>query len=77
MRKWPGSEEPTETGVNLPQGHDTAWLDLLKQDKEFAETYSLALVAHGGSDGYLLGKAVKGHPWEKLPDATTVVDARS
>lgn len=74
MRKWPASEEPTETGVNLAYDQQLAWFDYLQQDEDFAKRYNLAMQAHGGSEGYSLAAVVEGYPWDKLPQDATVVD---
>lgn len=74
MKKWPASEEPTETGVNLAYKQDLAWFDFLQQDEVFNKRYNLAMQAHGGGEGYSTELVVKGYPWDKLPENATVVD---
>lgn len=74
MKKWPASEEPTETGVNLAYNQNKAWFDFLQQDEVFATRYSLAMKAHGGGEGYSLQSVVEGYPWSELADGATVVD---
>jgi hypothetical protein len=76
MKKWPGSEEPTETGVNLAYGHSLPWFDFIQQDQDFSKRYNLAMKAHGGAAGYELEHVVKGYPWGDLGKAT-VVDVSS
>lgn len=77
MKKWPGSEEPTETGVNLAYNQDKAWFDFLQQDEVFAKRYNRAMEAHGGGEGYSLQSVVDGYPWGELKDGGTVVDVSS
>jgi hypothetical protein len=72
MKKWPGSQEPTETGVNLAHGTDVAWFDFLQQDQDFAKRYSLAMEAHGGGEGFALKHTVDGYPWDKVGEGTVV-----
>jgi hypothetical protein len=74
MKKWPASEEPTETGVNLAYNQDKPWFDFLQQDQVFAKRYNLAMQAHGGGEGYSLQSVVDGYPWSELADDATVVD---
>jgi len=72
MRKWPASDEPTETGVNLAYDHSLPWFDFLQQDAALNRRYNLAMQAHGGSAGYAVEYVVKGYPWARLGDATVV-----
>ena len=75
MKKWPGSGESNETGVNLTYNEDLAWFDWLQQDPDFAKRYNLAMEAHGGGEGFALSHTVDGYPWGDLGEAT-VVDVR-
>ncbi|KAL6864006.1 S-adenosyl-L-methionine-dependent methyltransferase [Trichoderma novae-zelandiae] len=74
MKKWPASEESTETGVNLAYGHHLPWFDFIQKDEAFAKRYNLAMQAHGDGEGYSTDSVVKGYPWDKLPPDATVVD---
>jgi hypothetical protein len=76
MRKWPASEEPTETAVNLAHNQTLPWFDYLQQDQTLNKRYSLAMQAHGGAAGYAVEYVVKGYDWASLGDAT-VVDVSS
>lgn len=74
MKKWPASEESTETGVNLAYKQDLPWFDFIQQDQVFSKRYNLAMQAHGSGEGYSMETVIKGYPWEKLPQDGTVVD---
>lgn len=74
MRKWPGSEEPNETGVNLAYGHSSAFYDWLQENEPVRKRYNLAMQAHGGGEGYSAALVVSGYPWAELPEKSTVVD---
>lgn len=74
MKKWPASDEPTETGVNLAYNHCTPWFDYIQQDQAFASRYNLAMKAHGGGEGYSLSMVVDGYPWGDVSNGATVVD---
>jgi hypothetical protein len=74
MKKWPGSEESTETSVNLAYNQNVPWFDFIQQDKTFAKRYNLAMQAHGGAGGFALESVVNGYPWGELPDGAHVVD---
>ena len=74
MKKWPASEESTETGVNLAYGQNLPWFDFIQQDQAFAKRYGLAMLAHGDAGGFGIKSVVDGYPWGNLPDGATVVD---
>lgn len=77
MKKWPGSQESTETGVNLAHGTDLPWFDFLQADEALSKRYNLAMQAHGGGEGFALQHVVDGYPWGELPDGATMVDVSS
>ncbi|KAK0707917.1 S-adenosyl-L-methionine-dependent methyltransferase [Lasiosphaeris hirsuta] len=72
MRKWPASDEPSETSVNMAYNQSLPWFDFIQQDQELAKRYNLAMKSHGGSSGYSIEYVVKGYPWADLGDATVV-----
>ncbi|KAB5518887.1 O-methyltransferase-domain-containing protein [Coniochaeta sp. 2T2.1] len=72
MKKWPASEESTETGVNLAYGQSRPWFDFIQQDQAFSKRYNLAMKAHGGAAGYALVHVVQGYPWGELGEGTVV-----
>jgi hypothetical protein len=72
MKKWPGSGESNETGVNLAYGTQLPWFDFLQVDRVFAKRYSMAMEAHGGGEGFALAHTVNGYPWGELGEATIV-----
>lgn len=74
MKKWPGSEEPTETSVNISYNQNLPWFDFLQKDADVAKRYSLAMQAHGTGEGYSVQRVIEGYPWDRLPDGATVVD---
>lgn len=72
IRKWPASEEPNETSVNLVTNQSLPWFDYLQQDQSLNKRYNLAMQAHGGAAGYDVETVVKGYDWAGLGDATVV-----
>ncbi|KAJ2892177.1 uncharacterized protein MKZ38_010173 [Zalerion maritima] len=74
MKKWPASEESTETGVNLAYNQDLPWFDFIQKDQTFSKRYNLAMQAHGGGEGFAAKHTVDGYPWGELGDGATVVD---
>ncbi|RDL40163.1 S-adenosyl-L-methionine-dependent methyltransferase [Venustampulla echinocandica] len=74
MKKWPGSQEPNQTGVNLAFGTDLPWFDFLQSDEALAKRYNLAMQSVGGGEGFAMHHVVEGYPWAGLPDGATIVD---
>ncbi|KAL7918558.1 S-adenosyl-L-methionine-dependent methyltransferase [Trichoderma austrokoningii] len=72
MKKWPGSQETNETGVNIAFNHNESFFDHLQADEARAKRYDLMLQSHGQREGYDLSYTVSGYPWEKLGKATVV-----
>lgn len=72
MKKWPASEAPNETGVNLAYSHEFPWFDFLQRDEALGRRYNLAMKAHGNSAGYGVEHVVSGYPWAELGKATVV-----
>lgn len=49
MKKWPASEEPTETGVNLAYNESLPWFDFLQANEALGNCHNLAMRAHGNA----------------------------
>ena len=74
MKKWPASEESTETSVNLAYNQNLPWFDFIQKDQTFSKRYNLAMQAHGGAGGFDLEGVVNGYSWGDLPEGASVVD---
>ncbi|GKZ23561.1 hypothetical protein AbraIFM66951_007559 [Aspergillus brasiliensis] len=75
MKKWPGSEESTETAVNLAFNQSLGWYDFLQANPEKAHRYNMAMKAHGDGEGFSIDQTVTGYPWDsRLGPSATVVD---
>lgn len=72
MKKWPGSEEPTETAVNHAFEQSLPWYDYLQSVPEKARRYNLAMKLHSGNEGFSVGHTVRGYAWGELGEATVV-----
>lgn len=73
MKRWPGSQEPNETGVNIAYNEDLPFYDFVQLDKERAMRYSRAIESHGSSEGTEISHGVvDGYPWGNLGEATVV-----
>ncbi|KAK8056578.1 O-methyltransferase- family 2 [Apiospora rasikravindrae] len=73
MKRWPASQEPSETGVNIAYSQDLPFYDFVQLDKGRAMRYSRAIESHGSSEGTEISHGVvDGYPWASLGDATVV-----
>ncbi|KAM0741261.1 hypothetical protein ACQRIT_004118 [Beauveria bassiana] len=73
MKKWPGSQEPNETGVNIAYRNNTPFFEFVQSDQTRMKRYGLAMKAHGDRDGFDLTHTINGYPWAEL-GAAKVVD---
>ncbi|ATY59545.1 O-family 2 [Cordyceps militaris] len=73
MKKWPGSQEPNETAVNIAYRNDIPFFEFMQSDNARMKRYGLAMKAQGGRDGFDLSHTTNGYPWSEL-GAARVVD---
>lgn len=76
MRKWPGSGEPNETGINVAYRHNLNWFDHTSRNDLVADRYSKSMKAHGGGVGFDVSHTVTGYPWADIGEGL-VVDVSS
>ncbi|QMW48518.1 O-methyltransferase [Aspergillus flavus] len=72
MRRWPGSGEPNETGINVAYGHNLNWFDHTSRNDVVADRYSKSMKAHGGGVGFDVSHTVTGYPWADIGEGTVV-----
>jgi hypothetical protein len=72
MNKWPGSEEPNHTGINVAYGHNLKWFDHTSRNPHVAGRYSKSMEAHGGGTGFSISHTVTGYPWADIGDGVVV-----
>ncbi|PNP55793.1 hypothetical protein THARTR1_04013 [Trichoderma harzianum] len=72
MKKWPGSQETNETGVNITFNHNDSFFDHLQADEARAKRYATMLQSHGSREGYDISHTVSGYPWARLGSSTVV-----
>ncbi|KAF3070324.1 O-methyltransferase gsfB [Trichoderma lentiforme] len=72
MKKWPGSQEANETGVNITFNHNESFFDHLQADDALARRYATMLQSHGSREGYDISYTVSGYPWARLGSSTIV-----
>ncbi|KAK8138919.1 S-adenosyl-L-methionine-dependent methyltransferase [Apiospora sp. TS-2023a] len=73
VKRWPGSQEPNETGVNIAYDQNLPFYDFVQLDEGRAMRYSRAIESHGSSEGTEISHGVvDGYPWGDLGGATVV-----
>ncbi|GMF77471.1 unnamed protein product [Aspergillus oryzae] len=72
MKRWPGSGEPNETGINVAYGHNLNWFDHTSRNDVVADRYSKSMKAHGGGVGFDVSHTVTGYPWADIGEGTVV-----
>ncbi|KAF7563540.1 hypothetical protein G7046_g599 [Stylonectria norvegica] len=72
MKKWPASEEPNQTGLNIAFNHDLPLFDHLQKDEARAKRYDMAMRSQSAREGFNVSHTVSSYPWAKLETATVV-----
>lgn len=72
MDKWPGSQEPRETGFQIANRTNDNFFEVFAKDPERLKRYGLAMAANAASEGYHVRHVVDGYPWGDLGEGTVV-----
>ncbi|KAE8329587.1 hypothetical protein BDV39DRAFT_213720 [Aspergillus sergii] len=72
MKRWPGSGEPNETGINVAYNHDQNWFDYTSRNDVVADRYSKSMTAHSSGVGFDVSHTVTGYPWADIGEGTVV-----
>lgn len=72
LQKWPGSEEPEETGFAL--GHNTkmSFYDYTNADEARAESFAGAMEAYSSCSEFNVSHMVDGYDWDALGEVKVV-----
>lgn len=76
-KKWPGSQDKTETAYNIAFNHRLSFFEHLAQDGELHREFSGYMKSVTGGEGVDLEHLVRGFQWEDLPEGSLVVDVSS
>jgi hypothetical protein len=76
MKKWPGSENPLETGVQLAFETERHWFDVLGSNPEMYKRFGISMQSLSQGAGYEVEYLSDHYPWGKLPTGS-VVDVSS
>lgn len=72
MQKYPGSQEPNETGFSLANNTDATFFEVLSQFPERARRFANSMRAFTEVPGYDMSHVVDGFPWADLGHGTVV-----
>lgn len=72
LKKWPGSQEPNQTGINIAYGHEMKWFDHTSRNPVVAARYGMSMKAHGGGVGFDVSHTVTGYPWADIGEGLVV-----
>ncbi|KAI1341489.1 putative O-methyltransferase [Xylariaceae sp. FL0016] len=74
MTKWPGSEEPAETGFALANQTKKDLFQFYKERPERSERFSAAMRFYTERPGLEPAHLVENHAWDQIAEGGTVVD---
>jgi hypothetical protein len=72
MDRWPGSQEPTETGFQVANNTTDSFFEHFAKNQDRLKRYGTAMAANAASEGYKVRHVVDGYPWDTLGQATVV-----
>ncbi|KAI0470511.1 putative O-methyltransferase [Xylariaceae sp. FL0804] len=74
MARWPGSEEPNQTGYSLANDTDLDMFRFFTQNPERERRFAAAMRFFTERPGLEPRHVVEGYPWDQIPEDGTVVD---
>jgi hypothetical protein len=72
MKKWPGSESPLETGIQLAFETDKHWFEVLGSNPEMYKRFGISMQSLSQGAGYEVEYLSDHYPWAKLPTGSVV-----
>ncbi|PVH87919.1 S-adenosyl-L-methionine-dependent methyltransferase [Cadophora sp. DSE1049] len=72
MDKWPGSQEPRQTGFQVANHTEDNFFEHFAKNPDRLKRYGTAMAANAASEGYHVKHVVENYPWESLGEATVV-----
>ena len=68
MKKYPGSQEPTETGYSLAHCPGQPMFASISKDPKRAKRFGNAMESLTGGEGYEIKYMVDNYPWKELDE---------
>jgi hypothetical protein len=72
MRKWPGSQEPNHTGMQIAYNTTDPFFKIIASSPERLRRHGKAMAAHGAGEGFGVQTLIESYDWEKIGDGTVV-----
>jgi hypothetical protein len=72
LRKWPGSQEPDQTGMQIAYDTTDHFFKIIASSPERLRRHGKAMAAHSSGEGFGTGPLVDSYPWESLGEGTVV-----
>lgn len=72
MDKWPGSQSPLQTGIQLAFDTDMHWFEILGRNPEMQKKFGIGMKSFSEGVGFEVEYLSKHYPWDKLPTGKVV-----
>jgi hypothetical protein len=72
MEKWPGSQSPLQTGIQLAFGTDQHWFEILGRNPEMQKRFGIGMKSFSEGVGFEVEYLSKHYPWGTLPTGSVV-----
>lgn len=72
MDKWPGSQEPRETGFQIANNTTDTFFEHFAKNQDRLKRYGTAMAANAASEGYHVKHLVDNYPWGSLGEGIVV-----
>lgn len=72
LRKWPGSQEPNETGMQLAYNTTDHFFKIIASSSERLRRHGKAMAAHSSGEGFGVAPLVDAYPWDSLGEGIIV-----
>jgi len=72
MRKWPGSQEPNETGMQIAYNTTDPFFKIMASSPERLRRHGKAMAAHSAGEGFGAATLIDAYPWASLGEGTII-----
>ena len=72
MDKWPGSEDPLHTGIQVAYNTDKHWYEVLGSDPERLKRFGISMKSFSEGAGYEIDFLAEHYSWSRIGEGTVV-----
>lgn len=72
MDKWPGSEDPLHTGIQVAYNTDKHWYEVLGSDPERLKRFGISMKSFSEGAGYEIDFLAEHYSWGRIGEGTVV-----